>query len=367
MNMIGNTVAVSASLSVAMERMGQLRHQFLVLLEEREVVGTLTDGDVRRALLRGVNLFAPVSEAMNSRPIVSTAVGSRAQHRSIMLRKNIRFLPIIDKDNNLIDIAVLDELSGDGVPQRALIMAGGLGQRLRPYTDTVPKPMLDIGGAPLLETLVRQLCNFGFRSLTISINYLGDQIVSHFGDGNAYGVEIDYITETERMGTVGAASLLKRPEAKPLLVMNGDILTTINFRALMDFHLSTGADMTMGVRSYKHQVPYGVVNTKGLNIVSIEEKPELDFFVNAGLYVIEPSVLARLRPEPRDMTDLVAELLSDPSMSVIACPVHEYWQDIGREQDLLNARRRYNDLFFLSDFHDKPSGLAKGSGDELQE
>jgi len=334
-------------LSEAMERLGRLEHQFLAILEDELVVGSLTDGDVRRAMLKGLTLAAPVSDAMNRSPTIASTTQSSSELRAIMVQKQLRYLPLVDPANRFAGTISLEQISSDSAPKRALVMAGGLGQRLRPLTENVPKPMLDVGGVPLLETLIRQLASYGFREISISINYLGEQIQEHFGDGSNFEIKIDYITETERMGTVGAASLLQTPETGPLLVMNGDILTTINFRALMDFHQSTGADMTMGVRTYKHQVPYGVVNTHGLDITSIDEKPELEFFVNAGLYVLEPAVLARLPKKPMDMTDLVAELLNDPDARVTACPVHEYWQDIGREQDLLHARKTY-DRFFLN-------------------
>ncbi|MFN3171111.1 MAG: nucleotidyltransferase family protein [Hyphomicrobiales bacterium] len=348
MTMPDNTLPATTSMSTAMNVLNALPHQFLVALDEGRIVGTLTDGDIRRAILRGVGLEAPVEEAMNKTPVVALSKQSSAELRDLMLLKQVRHLPLVDNSGLFVGIVGLDELQSGALVDHALLMVGGLGTRLRPHTETVPKPMLQIGGLPLLETMVGQLRSHGFTKITLSINYLGEQIRSYFGDGSEFNVTIDYVTEPERMGTVGAVSLMHKPATKPLMIMNGDILTAMNFRAFMDFHLSTGADLTMGVRTYKQQIPYGVVNTRGLNITSIEEKPELEFFVNAGLYVVEPAVLADLPKRPMDMTDLVADLLKDDNRQVTACPIHEYWQDIGREDDLIQARKEYQAVFSRS-------------------
>lgn len=332
-----------------MSVLNTLPQQFLVALDDGCIAGTLTDGDIRRAILRGVGLEAPIEEAMNKTPVIGRSEQSAAELQNLMLLKQVRYLPLVDDSDFFVKIVSLDELQSDALVDHALLMVGGLGTRLRPQTETIPKPMLQIGGLPLLETMVRQLRSHGFTKITLSINYLGEKIQSYFGDGSEFSVAIDYVTESERMGTIGAASLMQKPVIKPLLIMNGDILTTMNFRAFTDFHLTTGADLTMGVRTYKQQIPYGVVNTRGLNITSIEEKPELEFFVNAGLYVVEPSVLADLPKQPLDMTDLVADLLEHDERQVIACPIHEYWQDIGREDDLMQARKEYQTVFSRSD------------------
>lgn len=340
-------VAEDVTLAEGMARLNELPMQFMVVMNGSRIVGTVTDGDIRRAILSGVPLDAPLSRAMNPSPVTATSEMTRAELYSLMTELGIRFVPLVAEGGVLERIVCIDDVRGDGLVDQALIMAGGLGMRLRPHTENTPKPMLEIGGTPLLETLVRQLAGYGFNHVALSINYLGDQIRDHFGDGSRFGVRVSYITETERMGTAGAASLMDPLPMRPLLVMNGDILTSINFRAFMEFHHSTGADLTMGVRTFQQQVPYGVVNTRGLEITSIEEKPTLDFFVNAGLYVIEPDVLASLAQEPLDMTDLVERLLSEGGRRVAACPVHEYWQDIGREEDLFRAREDYGQIFDL--------------------
>ena len=345
MTTVDQTVPPAMTISQGMAKLNELPQQFMVVIDNDKIVGTVTDGDIRRALLADIPLDAPISRAMNPKPITANANQSFAQLNSLMVRLSLKFLPLVDHDRRLVRVFRSDEMTSEKPLNQALIMAGGLGMRLRPYTEKTPKPMLEIGGIPLLETLVRQLAGYGFSDITLSISYLGEQVIDHFGDGSSLGLKITYITEDQRMGTAGSATLIQPLPQRPLLITNGDILTNVNFRSFMDFHLSTSADLTMGVRTFSQQVPYGVVNTRGLDITSIEEKPTLDFFVNAGIYVIEPSVLAELEKSPLDMTDLVEKLLGQDGRRVAACPVHEYWQDIGREDDLLRARADYNGIF----------------------
>lgn len=338
-------VTGSLPLSDALARLGSMSNPFLLVVNDQRLIGTLTDGDVRRALLRGLSLQSQVREVMNPNPITGLSTSLVSELRDIMVSRKIKFLPLVDRDGNLEDVTLLDETVVTHEPSRALIMAGGLGQRLRPYTENTPKPMLKIGGVPLLQTLVSQLRMAGFNKVTISINYLGDQIKRYFDNGSRFGVEIDYIDELQRMGTIGAAAHFANAGAGPLLIMNGDLLTNTNLRSFMDFHRSMKSDLTMGVRLYSNEVPYGVVNMRGVKILSLEEKPKIDFFVNAGLYIAEQHILDILKPVPLDITDFISNLLSTSDARINAFPIHEYWQDIGREDDLLKARSDYYNIF----------------------
>ncbi len=204
-----------------------------------------------------------------------------------MRQKFIKQLPLLDDGGQLIDVETFDELlEVPRYPNPVLIMAGGLGERLGALTRDRPKPMLDVGGRPLLETIVRNVVQQGFRNIFISVNYKAEMIENHFGDGSALGASIQYVRETERLGTAGALGLLPQPSDLPVVVTNGDILTTINYGALLDFHNGTPAEATMAVREHKVHVPYGVVTDSEGYLQAIREKPTESWFVSAGIYVI---------------------------------------------------------------------------------
>jgi NDP-sugar pyrophosphorylase family protein len=224
-------------------------------------------------------------------------------------------------------------------------MAGGLGTRLRPLTDDIPKPLLKVGNKPILETIIRNFAEHGFVNITISLNYKGDMIKDYFGDGSDFGVNIDYVEENKRLGTAGALSLLKENPHEPFFVMNGDLLTDVNFSHLLDFHSFGNSTATMCVREYEYQVPYGVIQTKDSDITSIVEKPIQKFFVNAGIYVLSPSVFNDI-PENEffDMPTLF-NILIEKQKKVSSFPIHEYWLDIGRMSDFEQAQSEYFRIF----------------------
>jgi len=318
----------------------------LVVDEEQRLLGTITDGDIRRAILRSQPFDIQICEVMNVDPVTCRSDQSDETLRNIMLNDKVRQLPCIDSDRHVIGLILLDELVQKGkVPSRknwVVLMAGGLGSRLQPLTNTTPKPLLHVGDQPILERILESLIEYNFENFYISVNYKAEMVKDHFGDGSKWNVNIRYLEEDAPLGTAGALTLLPSIPDQPILVMNGDVLSEINFSSLMDFHQEQRADATMCVRHYDFQVPYGVVTTKNLKITAIEEKPSHKFFVNAGIYVLEPKTL-NLLPEAAifDMTDLFLALIEANNETTVF-PIREYWLDIGRMNDFQLAQKAFD-------------------------
>ena len=313
---------------------------------ERRLLGTLTDGDVRRALLRGIQLDALVGSVMNREPIFADPHEEPDSIRDLMIARGIQHVPLLDSRSRLIDVVVLEDLlQTPETDQRVILMVGGLGLRLRPLTETTPKPMLEVGGKPVLEITVERLVRQGFRNFTLCVNYLASRIEDHFGDGSRFGAKIEYVRESEPLGTAGALRLLPARPTAPFVVMNGDILTTLDFRELLSFQAEHNAAATMAVRPYEMQIPFGVVTNDGPRVVSFTEKPIQSFFVNAGIYALDPATLDAL-PEAGacDMPTLF-QRVSDRGGATVVFPVREYWLDVGCHDDVARANRDYLDVF----------------------
>ncbi|WP_165934349.1 nucleotidyltransferase family protein [Sulfitobacter pontiacus] len=341
------TVSSEASLRRVMEVIDSGARQIALVTDDSGVlVATVTDGDVRRGLLKGLGMDTPVSEVMHRNPTTLLKGASAASAQRLMRERGLGHIPVVDPEGKLIALALRDGLTGvEPRSTRVVLMAGGLGMRLRPLTETVPKPMIPVGDKPLLERIVTRFQDQGFSRFTLSLNYLGHVIRDHFGDGSALGVEIDYVDETKRMGTGGALSLMPARPEEPFVVMNGDILTTTSFGAMMDFHGETCSAVTICAREFNMQVPYGVLNTEGTTLVSMEEKPVHKHLVNAGIYALSPFVFDHIRDgEPLDMPDLI-DRVKDAGHKVSVFPVREYWMDIGRIEDLDRARAEYDTVF----------------------
>lgn len=312
---------------------------------EERLAGTITDGDVRRALLAGFSLDSPVQTLLDHKPSLAPRVPTTAllgtavaQLLELMNRHDLRHIPLVDAGGRVVGISLLSDFVQEyQLPLRALVMAGGYGNRLRPLTDERPKPMLPIGDRPLLEVIVGQLQAAGIRRVNVATHYKADVIAQHFGDGRRFGVDIEYVNEDQPLGTAGALGLLAESN-EPLLVMNGDILTRVNVSALLDFHRSNSADMTVAVRPYEYQIPYGVLKTDGTRITAIDEKPVVQHLISAGIYLLNGN-LCRLVPggQRYDMTDLIERVLAE-GHRVISFPLREYWVDIGRAEDYGRAR-----------------------------
>lgn len=340
---IGPEVSVRDAIA-AIDRSG--RQIALVVDENRRLLATVTDGDVRRGILKGVDLEGPVTQVMNSSPTTVRQGDSDDALRRLMRETKLQHVPVLDGEGRLLDLALVQDLFGV-TPRdtRVVLMAGGLGTRLRPLTETVPKPMLTVGGKPLLEQIIAVFAEQGFTRISISVNYKREMVQDYFGDGSKFGVDIDYIVEEQRMGTAGALSLLKDRPDNPIIVMNGDLLVSLRFENLLNFHRDLGAAGTMVVREYAHQVPYGVVRADGDIMREIEEKPTERYFVNGGIYVLSPEALDAIEPgQPLDMPTLLSRL-TDAGQKVGVFPLGDYWRDIGRIDDLEAARSEFDDVF----------------------
>ncbi|HEX3032889.1 MAG TPA: nucleotidyltransferase family protein [Bacillota bacterium] len=318
----------------------------LVVGDNCQLYGTVTDGDVRRAILSHINLEEKVHLIMNPNPIIAKPGDDLDQILNLMKLKQIRHVPVVDEDGILINVELLDNLIS---PQErdniVVLMAGGLGSRLRPLTDSCPKPLLKVGNKPLLETIIENIRGYGFHKFYLSVNYKADMIEDYFGNGSNWGVDISYLHEDTKLGTAGPLGLLPEKPDKPLLVMNGDLLTKVNFQQLLEFHRAHQSAATMCVRSYDFQVPYGVAEISDNRLVGIKEKPVQRFFVNAGIYVLEPEALEQIGPnEVIDMPSLFERLI-EAGQVTSAFPIREYWLDIGQINDFERANGEYEAHF----------------------
>ena len=303
----------------------------LVVDKNRVLLGTVTDGDIRRGLIQHLPMTSEVSQVMNSQPLSTSKDASRESILSLMNRHDVLQLPILDKKGIVVGLEVMQELLQVQVVENSvLIMAGGFGSRLRPLTDTVPKPMLKIMGKPILESILNQFVEQGFQKIYISVHYKKEIIKNHFRDGSAWGVDIEYLEEQSPLGTAGALALLPVNQQRlPVLVMNGDLLTSVNFKELLNYHKSTQSLGCVCVRPYDVEVRYGVVESVGHRITRLVEKPLHKYFVNAGIYVIGWELIDRINSgEKIDMTDLLKQSIQKNEV-VTMYPIHENWLDIG--------------------------------------
>jgi dTDP-glucose pyrophosphorylase len=318
----------------------------VVVDEHQKLQGVLTDGDIRRGLLNGLYLDSPITSIIQTNPFVCSVNDSREDILAKVLGRRIYHIPILDKEGRFVGIEDIEALIRSSTKtNRVVLMVGGLGSRLRPLTEDTPKPMLKVGNKPILETIISNFKNYGFVNIILSVNYKAEQVEEYFGDGSGFGVSIEYVYENKRMGTAGALSLMREKLTEPFFVMNGDLLTNVNFEHFLNFHMENKSVATMAVREYEHQVPFGVVNQKDGEILSIVEKPTERYYVNAGIYLLNPEVLEYV-PDGVffDMPTLFEGLIKHHKKP-LSFPVHEYWLDIGQMHQLKQARREYFDIF----------------------
>lgn len=318
----------------------------LVVDATRQLCGTVTDGDIRRAILRELPLETPVEKIMNTNPTIARQGDTKESILVTMKLTGHRHIPVVDENRTVIEVAFLEDLiQTQALDNWVVLMAGGLGERLRPLTEDCPKPLLPIGNKPILQTILENCREHGFNKFYISINYKAEMVKEYFGDGSRWGVTICYLEEQKRLGTAGALSLLAEKPTDPILVMNGDLLTKVNFQNLLDFHKEHSSQATMCVREYHFQIPYGVVDIKDQQITNITEKPSQRFLVNAGIYVLQPETLTLIPADTFfDMPDLFKWLI-ERGLTAAAFPIREYWVDIGRLPDLEQARGEYKEVF----------------------
>ncbi|MFT5115637.1 MAG: dTDP-glucose pyrophosphorylase [Parasphingorhabdus sp.] len=301
--------------------------------------GTVTDGDVRRSLIKGMGQDSSIVPIMNSRPITIGIDADRDVILNLMRNKKIVHLPIVDDSGILIGLETLEHLTEqEKLENPVFLMAGGFGKRLYPLTHDVPKPLLKVGSKPILQTIIEQFLHYGFSRFFMSTHYKAEMVADYFGDGSSWGASIEYIQETQPLGTAGGLGLLKEQDRQQsMIVMNGDLLTKLNFTQLLKFHESANAVATMCTREYSYTIPYGVVGISNGIITGIEEKPVRQQAVNAGIYVLGPEMLAKIPRNTRvDMTTLLQSNI-DAGQRVTTFPIHEYWLDIGRMEDLERA------------------------------
>ncbi|MFZ5644550.1 MAG: nucleotidyltransferase family protein [Bacillota bacterium] len=332
---------------------GALQIAFVVD-EKRRLLGTVTDGDVRRAILKRIPLDNPVANIMNSNPTVVHKNKKRNEILKIMKMKGLRHIPVVDGNRCLVNVEVMEDLLRSGkIDNFVVLMAGGLGTRLRPLTRDCPKPLLKVGSKPILETILNNFIEYGFNNFFISVNYKAEMIEKYFGDGSSWGVRINYLYEDKRLGTAGALGLLPEKPELPIVVMNGDLLTRVNFQQLLAFHNENNVAATMCVREFEVQVPYGVVNIDQHRLKKIDEKPLHRFFVNAGIYVLDPVVLDLIPKETFfDMPELFDNLIKQKQETAVF-PVREYWLDIGQLGDYERANGEYKNIFDVETLRNK--------------
>ncbi len=317
----------------------------LVVDENDHLLGTVTDGDIRRAILQGNGLKTEIADFMNANPLAGLLDEYPSAWQRTMMRHGLRHLPLLDAQGRITQLAVLNPPEE---PQRnniVVLMAGGLGSRLRPLTDDTPKPLLEVGGKAILETIIESFIAQGFYRFRLCINYRGEMIRNHFGNGERWNINIEYIEEQQRMGTAGALSLLPEIPEAPFFIMNSDLLTKVDFVRLLAFHQQQKNIVTVCVREHRHQIPYGVVKLNEHRIVELKEKPTRYSFVNAGIYVIEPEAIKQIPANQFvDMPDLINKLL-DQNLAVGSFPLREYWMDVGKLEDFQQAGIDYSKQF----------------------
>ena len=318
----------------------------LVVDTDNKLLGTLGDGDIRRGLLRKKKLNDTVEDIYFKNPTTANKGSTKEDLLRLCLINGVAQVPIIDEDWKVIDLFVIDDgLLKKQHKNHVVLMVGGLGTRLRPLTENTPKPMLEVGSKPILETIVKRFVDSGFTNITMCLGYKSNVIRDYFRDGDDFGANIDYIVEDRRMGTAGALTLLNKKLINPFFVMNGDLLTNIDFEKMLDFHIENDARATMCVREYDIEVPYGVVNIVNEDITSIEEKPIHSFFVNAGVYLLNTECVNLIpKGEFYDMPSLFEELILN-NEKTISFPLSEYWLDIGKISDYERADAEYRNVF----------------------
>lgn len=326
---------------IAIKQLEQISRKILFVIGgDRRFLGTVTDGDIRRAILNNKSFELPILEIANTQPVI--IFDDNAELQLLDIHSKHRYLPLLNDNKCVVGIF---EPKGYECKSLAdipvVIMAGGLSKRLRPITENCPKPLLKVGDRPILETIICNLKSHGFHEIYISVNYKAEMIINYFSDGEHLGVKIRYLHENKPLGTAGALKLLPEIPQKPIIVMNGDVLTKVDFKGLLQSHYDNHSAITICTKEYDIEVPYGVLQLNNHNVVSLHEKPKHCFFINAGIYVLNPEYLGMIPSNSQfDMTSLVTKII-DSNDKCHAFPIHEYWLDIGQKNDFHKAHEDY--------------------------
>ena len=343
------TVDLNESLINAMKSINQGGVGMAIVIDSSEKLkGTLTDGDIRRGLLRGESVSSKVQKVMNPNPLVIKNENERDSVVLEALEKSIKYLPIIGEEGKILDIVEADKHQKRDLENPVIIMAGGSGSRLGNLTKNCPKPMLKIENKPILEIIITNLKNYGFKNFYLSVNYLSNVIESYFKDGSSFGVNIQYIREEKKLGTAGPLSIFKKEfyrSLSPVLVVNGDLLTKINFSNFLKFHDENSSIATMCIKNYEIQIPYGVIKVDQGNVVGVDEKPVRSFYVNAGAYIFSPEAFDYIPYNTYfDMNEFF-NLFIQKNKKTSTYPVSEFWIDIGHQNDLKKAQIEFSKEF----------------------
>ena len=317
-----------------------------VLTKDMKLLGTVTDGDIRRAIIKGLNLKTKIDKIMYPNPLFAYKNTTKLKLIDLMKKNSIKHIPIVDDNKNVIGISSYSELIEiDEKSNAVVIMAGGLGLRLRPLTEHIPKPMLLLDDKPILEHIIANFIKEGFKYFYISVNYKSDIIKNYFKNGSEWGIKISYLEEKSQLGTAGSLSLLKTSLNEPIIVVNGDVVTNLSISNVIKFHNKENSVATMVTKSLKFQLPFGVPVIKGNEILSINEKPMKNIKVNAGIYVLSPITLELLPKGKIDMTDFF-KMLVKSKKKVLAFQMNDNWIDVGKKQEYVKAKNKIADFFY---------------------
>lgn len=317
----------------------------LLVDESKRLLGTITDGDIRRAILKGISLEDSIEKVAHLNPVSVKQSMTRQEIKDIFIKKAVKDIPVVDNDNRVIDlISINDILLPQGKENPVIIMAGGLGTRLKDLTKEIPKPMLRVGEDPILQHTINNFKQYGYNKILLSVNYRSEIIENYFQDGLAYGVKINYIKETKRLGTAGGIKLAKDFIKSPFFVTNGDVFTNLNVENMMRFHIESGFDITVGTRKHTFQIPYGVIETENDNIIEIKEKPIIEYLINGGIYCINPNLIDFIPDDQYfEITDLINICIKN-GRKVGSYEIKDYWMDIGRIEDYNKVNKDIYDL-----------------------
>lgn len=315
----------------------------IVCDQAKHLKGIVTDGDIRRGLLAGIPTTNEVSEVMNKNPKYALDTDPKIELIKQFENTSISYLLIVNADKHIKQVVSMDDLVvAEPKANSVVLMAGGLGSRLGELTTDCPKPMLKIAGKPILETIISKFKQHGFSDFHISVNYKAEMIEDYFKNGDAFDVNIHYLKEPKRLGTAGSLSLLPKMD-KSFLVMNGDVLVKVDFSLMQDYHEKKNFDITIGVRKYEVQIPYGVLQINGEKVYGIEEKPLKTHLISTGVYVLDPTVLSLIPGDTYfDMTSLIDAALKN-GLNVGVFEIDDYWIDIGHKDDFLKANNTFKD------------------------
>ncbi len=336
----------NATIGQAIRNLDQVAIKIIMVANAEGVLeGTISDGDIRRGLLKGLDLNSPITSVIHRNALVVPPELGRDLVMQLMLANKILQVPVVDAQRHVVGLHLWDEMTTPPTrPNLMVIMAGGMGKRLRPHTENCPKPLLPVAGKPMLEHIIERAKLDGFNHFVLAIHYLGHMIEAHFGNGERFGVRFDYLREESALGTAGALSLLSPLPEAPFVVTNGDVICDIRYGELLDFHVRHAAAATMAVRLHEWQHPFGVVQMQGVEIVGFEEKPIVRSNINAGVYAVEPVALRILTAGAYCDMPTLFERLQATAQRTVAYPMHEPWLDVGRPADLALAQISFNNL-----------------------